>query len=613
MAVVGGLLLLATPCRSWCADPWRAGRWPRATGSVRQVRDLGRAVRVGRGLAAAARAADRAGAGGPADRRRRRKDGVRGGAPGGDPRGPHAAVPADPLQRADGARRLAAVAARRRRRLVRRVPRPCPTRGARPASIRTPSAPAEAAAAADRPGRSSSATSSSRTSTSTSRFRSGSWSWRGERGRVARRWAATGRRCSSRRATSSPPVARCGSVAAARPGRRASRSTRWPSPTSASRPPRRPTCGWRSPAPTTGRAKLSGHAVFLNIFPPGRTGGRPAGRARRRRALGQLRRRAHRAGRQLAPGRRLGQAPRRRSARHRQGPFNGPAGTLQVDGGGTRLTARVAHGAADLTLAFAGVETGWMLDPALRPLLGGLLHGHLHATARLWPTFAGIEAEIPDADLRLDRRRAPSGPAALPARHRKDERSEGATDTLYASVTSVRLADAILRLDDLRVDWTGLTARVDARVAFAAPARQPTKTGPASPRRDALRGRRARQAGGRGAGRLDPGRRGDRPPAPVGRGARDDRPGRARAGLPAAADDRRPRPALPAPAAARRAPGEDGGFSVPRFTLRRVGGGTIEVGGRIAERRQGRRQPGGARTIRSARSPGSTGARCPSS
>jgi hypothetical protein len=335
----------------------------------------------------------------------------------------------------------------------------------------------------------------------------------------------------------------------------------------------------------TGRARLSGHAAFLNIFPvrPNRP---PPG------VPGiDIDARWTSFGAALS-GLDASWRPQGAGAKHLdgdlratvQGPFSGPAGTLQVEGGGTRLTARVARGAADLSLAFAGVETSWMLDPALRPLLGGLLHGHLHATARLWPTFAGIEAEIPDADLRLDRRRAPSGPrrfqlAIGKARHGE---GKGANDTLYASVTSVRLADAILRLDDLRADWTGLTARVDARVAFAAPSRSPTKKGPGAPLRDRseveAHGALAVAAledwipGGAVTGplRLTAAARGtvDRielglvfpPPPTIGVfGQRFQLPPRLDALL------------------------ASSGLSVPRFQLRRLGGGTINVGGRIAD------------------------------
>ena len=381
-------------------------------------------------------------------------------------------------------------------------------------------------------------------------------------------------------------MARCGSAAGARPGRRASRSTRWPSPTSASRPRRRAICGSRSPGPRPAGRGSPGSPFSETSFRPSRIS-RPPGPA----GLEVDARWANFGG--ALSGLDANWRPEGAWAKHLDGdlratingPFSALAGSLQVEGGGTRLTARVAHSAADLSLAFAGVETGWMLDPALRPLLGGLLHGHFHATARLWPTFAGIEAEIPDADLRLDRRRAPSGPRHFELRigSGKTGRGEGAIDTLYATVTSIRLADAILRLADLRVDWTGLTARVDARVAFAAPARGPTRTGPAAPRR----------------ARSEVDVRGTLAVAEV----QDWIPGGAVTGplhLSATAHGTVERVelglAFPPPSTVgvlgqrfllpRKVDAlleSDAGLSVPRIQLRRVGGGTIDVGGRIGE------------------------------
>jgi hypothetical protein len=334
----------------------------------------------------------------------------------------------------------------------------------------------------------------------------------------------------------------------------------------------------------TGRARLSGHAAFRNIFPPG-PHERPPGAA----GLEVDARWANFGG--ALSGLDASWRPEGALAKHLDGdlratisgPFSALAGSLQVEGGGTRLTARVAHGAAELSLAFAGVETGWMLDPSLRPLLGGLLNGHFHAAARLWPTLAGIDAEIPDADLRLDRRRAPAGPRHFQLQIGKTGRGGGANDTLYASVTRIHLADAILRLDGLRVDWTGLSARADARVAFAAPALGPTKTGPAAPKRarsqvDA-RGTLAVAAledwipGGAVTGPLHL--------AATAEGTID----RVELGLafrpPTAIGVLGQRFLLPRKLDALWT--DDAGLNVPRVQLRRVGGGTIDVGGRIGE------------------------------
>jgi hypothetical protein len=334
----------------------------------------------------------------------------------------------------------------------------------------------------------------------------------------------------------------------------------------------------------TGRARLSGHAAFRNIFPLGPNRPPPGVPG-----LEVDARWANFGG--ALNGLDASWRPEGALAKHLDGdlratidgPFNALAGSLQVEGGGTRLTAKVAHGAADLALAFAGVETGWMLDPALRPLLGGLLHGHFHATARLWPTLAGIEAAIPDAELRLDRRRAPFGPRHFELRIGKSWKGEGATDTLYATVTSIQLADAILRLADLRVDWTGLRARVDARVAFAAPAHGSTKTGPAAPKRARS------QVDARGTLSV--------------RALEEWIPGGAVTGplnLSASAQGTIERVALglafPPPTAIgvlgqrfllpRKLEAlwtSDAGLNVPRARLRRVGGGTIDVAGRLGE------------------------------
>jgi hypothetical protein len=217
----------------------------------------------------------------------------------------------------------------------------------------------------------------------------------------------------------------------------------------------------------TGGARLAGHALFENIFSTrlGAPPTRPPGLEMAARWTG------------------FGAALSRLDAGWRphgvwaarldgdlsvvlNGPFTELAVALEADGAGNHLAAHLARGSADLTLALARVDTRWMLDPALEPLFGGFLHGHFNATARLAPTLAGMEVAIADADLRLDRRHAPSGPRHFELRIGGERRSAGATDTLYAVIDRVRLADAKLKLEDLRVDWTGLSARADAKVAF---------------------------------------------------------------------------------------------------------------------------------------------------
>ncbi len=327
----------------------------------------------------------------------------------------------------------------------------------------------------------------------------------------------------------------------------------------------------------TGRARLSGRALFQNIFPtrlgvpPTKSPGLDV--AARWTGIGAV-----------LPLLEADWRPPPAWAAHLdgdlaidvKGPFTELAVTFAADGGGNHLAAHLTHGSADLTLALAGVDTRWMLDPALTPLLGGFLHGHFNATARLAPTLAGMEAEIADADLRLDRRRAPSGPRRFELRIGRRRRAPGTTDTLYATIGRVSLADAILKLEDLRVDWTGLSARADALVAF--PGAASTAVGRPRSRVDA-HGTLAVAAledwipGGAATGplRLSATLRGTLervdlrlsfpPPSTVGLFGQ-------RFVLPARLDA---------------AMVSDVGWSVPRFRLRRVGGGEAEIGGRLGE------------------------------
>ena len=58
------------------------------------------------------------------------------------------------------------------------------------------------------------------------------------------------------------------------------------------------------------------------------------------------------------------------------------------------MTAHLARSTADLKVTLADIDTAWMLEPALHPLLGGHLRGNLSARVRLAPTLSGIDAQI---------------------------------------------------------------------------------------------------------------------------------------------------------------------------------------------------------------------------
>ncbi len=227
----------------------------------------------------------------------------------------------------------------------------------------------------------------------------------------------------------------------------------------------------------TGRSLLSGRASFLNIFPGpgGRPPPAPAGLDAdvRWASFGDALARLQAAWRPTG-----GWARGIGGDLHAlvRGPFSGLEGVLDVDGGPIKVAARLADSRADLRVNLQRVDITRMLDPALRPVLGGELRGRLHATARLAPRFADVEVDLPDADLRLDRHRAARGPDAYQlrvgaaARHGPGRSATRAqrSDALDASIDRVRLAGAAMQLHGLRVDWSGLSAALDAELVFPA-------------------------------------------------------------------------------------------------------------------------------------------------
>ncbi len=224
----------------------------------------------------------------------------------------------------------------------------------------------------------------------------------------------------------------------------------------------------------TGRSWLSGRASFLNIFPgPGGRPPPPAGLDAEIRwaSFGDALARLQAAWRPTGGWARGVDGDLHAFVR---GPFSGLEGLLDVDGGPVKIAARLADSRADLRVNLARVEITRMLDSALRPVLAGELRGRLHATARLAPKFSDVEVDIPDADLRLDRRRSPRGPDAYELRigaaaRREQRRRPGPpdpSDALDASIERVRLAKGIMQLRGLRIDWSGLSAALDAELVL---------------------------------------------------------------------------------------------------------------------------------------------------
>jgi hypothetical protein len=228
----------------------------------------------------------------------------------------------------------------------------------------------------------------------------------------------------------------------------------------------------------TGRAMLSGRASFLNIF-PGPGGRQPPGAAGldadvRWASFGDALARLQSLWRPTGSWSRGIDGDLHASVR---GPFSGPEGLLEIAGGPIKATARLADTRADLRVNLARVDITRMLDPALRPALAGHLAGRLHATARLAPKFSDLEVDLPDADLRLERRRAPRGPAAYALRIGAAARHATAPgEALEASIDRVRLARSVMQLHGLKIDWRGLSAALDAELVLPVDATDRTRS-----------------------------------------------------------------------------------------------------------------------------------------
>lgn len=235
----------------------------------------------------------------------------------------------------------------------------------------------------------------------------------------------------------------------------------------------------------TGRASLSGRAVFRNIFP---------GTASTSAAAGlDVDATWVRFGGALA----LLQAswrPQGDWSDHLdgdlhvgiRGPFTDLVATLHADGRGTRVEASLTHGLATLRLQCAAAETAWLVGPALRGLLGGSLHGVLVARLRLAPTVAAMDGEISEANLRLDRRavdseapervvvrvgdramEAPSKPSMAGSAARTIGRRALTDRRFSVDIRHVRLTGGQLQITGAQLRWTGLSVRADATLAFA--------------------------------------------------------------------------------------------------------------------------------------------------
>ncbi|HVU50548.1 MAG TPA: hypothetical protein VHL80_07660, partial [Polyangia bacterium] len=227
----------------------------------------------------------------------------------------------------------------------------------------------------------------------------------------------------------------------------------------------------------TGRSRLSGKAVFENVFAPhGRSGQKnPPGLALDAR-WERLADAAARLDAPWLPREALGEVLDGALTAHVRGPFLALSGALSLEGPRAGLEATVERGeraavdarATDLALAP-------FLHESLEPLLAGRVTGHLRAKLELGRGLRNADLEIPSADVTLVR----AGPNRVPPRiafrvgtpARARVTWSDADDTLVFGLEAARLAHRSLRLEGLFARWAELSAR--GALTLDLPARPP--------------------------------------------------------------------------------------------------------------------------------------------
>ncbi len=216
----------------------------------------------------------------------------------------------------------------------------------------------------------------------------------------------------------------------------------------------------------TARARLSGRAVFTGLFPrPGRAAPETGIRLDARWAhFGDVLGAAESTWLPHGPWTKRFDGE---LAAAMNGPWKGLHTTVSFRGQHGQLRAQLGpRGRGSVALHLADVETGWMLDPALRPFLTGHLGGNLDARFRLAGTVRDSEAEIGSAELHLDRASSAPGPRVVELRIGRAGRAESSARRLAASVAVVRLHDGTVKLGGARFAWTGIAGRADVAIAL---------------------------------------------------------------------------------------------------------------------------------------------------
>jgi hypothetical protein len=218
----------------------------------------------------------------------------------------------------------------------------------------------------------------------------------------------------------------------------------------------------------TGRSRLSGTAVFENVFT------RRGPRASERHPPGLVldarwERLADAAARLDAPWlplHALGEVLGGTFVARVRGPFRALSGTLSLEGPRVGIEATVERGArATLDARASHLAMEPFLPESLEPLLEGQVTGHLRAQLELVAGLADVDLEIPDADLELVRTDADAQPRRLA--FRVGPRAPGTPprstaergETLELGLTAARLVRRTLRLEGLSARWAEISAR----------------------------------------------------------------------------------------------------------------------------------------------------------
>jgi hypothetical protein len=215
----------------------------------------------------------------------------------------------------------------------------------------------------------------------------------------------------------------------------------------------------------TGRSRLSGKAVFENVFAHhGRDGQKnPPGLSLDAR-WERLADAAARLEAPWLPREALGEILDGTLAAHVRGPFLALSGALSVEGPRAGLEATVEHGQrAAVDVRTSDLALAPFLHESLKPLLAGRLTGHLRAKLELGHGLRNADLEIPSADVTLVREGANREPPRIAFRvgtpaHAPVTWSE-ADDTLVFGLEAAQLAHRSLRLEGLFARWAELSAR----------------------------------------------------------------------------------------------------------------------------------------------------------